>query len=181
MTKKEKSTPPIIVSREAMESVVADVVRLKLERAGRQAIMEGQIASLTKKHEPGILELDKEIERKEAGVYLFCTAHRATLFPKVKSIETLLATVGFELTPHSVEKRRKGDTWPTIAKRLLGLDWGKAYVREADPEVDKNALKNDRTKFTEEQLAIAGIKIEQDEIFFIRPKSEVAEATTVTT
>lgn len=177
MSKKAKITPPIITSREAMESVVADIVRLKLERSGQQLILEAEIAALTKEHEPAILALDKDIETKEAGVYLYCTANRAALFAQSKSIETLLATVGFEFTPYSVEKR-KSDTWTVIAKRLLGLEWGKPYVRDTDPEVDKNGLRNDRLKFTEEQLREAGIRIERDEQFFIRPKSDVAEQTT---
>lgn len=178
MSKKQNCTPPVITSREAMESVVADIVRLKLERIGRQAIMEAEMAAATKRHEPGILDLDKQIEVKEAGVYLYCTKNRATLFEKAKSIETLLATVGFEFNPHTVEKKRKADTWSAIAKRLLGLDWGAPYVAEADPAVDKNALRNDRARLTKEQLAEAGIEIVQEEQFYIRPKSNIAEQST---
>lgn len=177
MSRKEKLTPPVITSREAMESVIADIVRLKLERAGQQLIMEAEIAALTKEHEPAILALDKDIETKEAGVYLYCTANRSVLFADAKSIETLLATVGFEWNPYTVEKK-KSDTWPVIAKRLLGLAWGKKFVTESDPEVDKNALRNARSVLTDEQLKEAGIRIEREEQFFIRPKSSVAEQTT---
>ncbi len=85
-----------------------------------------------------------------------------------------MATVGFRTEPPSVEKKGK-DTWGAIAKRLAALDWGQPYVNDPAPEVDKKALLADRAKLTEEQLDQAGIRFEADEIFYISPKSEVAE------
>jgi hypothetical protein len=49
------------------------------------------------------------------------------------------------------------------------------FVREPAPQVDKPALLVDRATFTPEELRIMGIAFEQDELFFIDPKSEVAQ------
>jgi len=177
-TKKEKIIAVALLSREAMEATVADIVKLKLDHAQKTAAMEKEIAEVHKKHQDGILELCRQLESKEASVYTFCQRHRAELFPDKKSIDLLLAEVGFELTPHRVEKKSSKDTWGSIARRLQALDWaGEKYVREGDPEVDKQTLLKDREALTPEQLAEAGIKFDQDENFFIRPKSNVAAQT----
>jgi len=89
----------------------------------------------------------------------------------------LLATVGFETTPPRVEKTNSKDTFSKIALRLGNLAWGEAYLRFPDPELSKEKLLADRQVLTPEQLKEAGLRIEQDENFFIRPKSEVAQQT----
>lgn len=179
MKKKDKVIAVALTSREAMEAAVADIVQLKLQFAARNAAMEAEIAEVQKRHQDGILEVAKQIEVKEASVYTYCQRHRAELFVDKKSIDLLLAEVGFELTPHRVEKKSK-DTWPTIARRLESLDWGQQFVRDGDPEVNKQALLSARESLSEEQLKEAGIRFEQDENFFIRPKSQVADQTVKT-
>ena len=172
MSKREKIVPCIITSREGLEATVADVVRLKLEHVKRQAAMEAEIAEVQKRHQDGLLSVAKQIEIKEAGIYVFCQ-----LLPEKKSIDLLLAVVGFRDNPPSVGKLANKDTWPVIATRLASLDWGQKYVTYADPEVNKKQILLDRSELTPEQLKAAGIKIEQDENFYIEPKSEVADAS----
>jgi phage host-nuclease inhibitor protein Gam len=176
MTQKAKFTPCIVTSREGMEATVADVVRLKLEFAQKTAAMELEVAAVQKRYQAQLLEISNKIETKEAGIFVFCQTNRRELFAEKKSIDLLLATVGFRTEPPSVEKKGK-DTWGAIAKRLASLDWGVAYVTEPAPEIDKKALLADRAKLTPEQLDQAGIRFEADEVFYINPKSEVAEAS----
>jgi phage host-nuclease inhibitor protein Gam len=140
MPNKPKLISVALVSREAMEAAVADVVQLKLRHTQLTAAMEEEMAAVQKKHQDGILELRRDLEAKEASVYTYCQRHRYDLFPDKKSLDTLLAEVGFELTPPRVEKKGSRDTWSAIARRLQSLDWaGDKYVRESAPEVDKNA------------------------------------------
>ena len=124
-----------------------------------------------------MLALAKRIEVREAGVFVYCQQHRAQLFPDKKSIDFLLATVGYRTEPPSVEKCFRRDTWSAIAQRLEALPWGSRYVNIPEPEVDKKALLADREKLSAEQLSEAGIRFEQDEQFYITPKSEVAART----
>jgi phage host-nuclease inhibitor protein Gam len=175
--KRPKLEPCIITSRPALEAVVADVVRLKLEHAQAIAAMEREIADVQKRHQDTLLGLVSRIEAREAGVYVFCQKHRQELFPEKKSLDLLLATVGFEMTPPRVEKISRKDTFGNVAMRLADLMWGDDYIRYPDPEVNKEKLLSDRAILSPEQLAQVGVKIEQDENFFIRPKSEVAEQT----
>src|SRR5262249_51832544 len=114
-------------------------------------------------------------EAKEAGVFVYCQKQRAELFPEKKSLDFLLASVGFETTPPRVDKVNSKDTFGKIGLRLESLNWGAAYVRYPDPEVNKEKILADRTRLKPEQLEEAGLRIEQDENFFIRPKSDVVD------
>jgi phage host-nuclease inhibitor protein Gam len=175
--KKQKKIAPVLVSREAMESTVADIVRLKLDHAAKIAAMEKEVAEVQKRHQEAILAVCEDIEIKEASVYTYCHRQRAELFTDKKSIDLLLATVGFETNPPSVQKKSSKDTWPDIARRLQSTEWGQFYVREPAPEVDKEALLNSRATLTTEQLNTVGIRFDQEEQFYIRPKSQVAAET----
>ena len=108
-------------------------------------------------------------------MFVYCQKNRVALFPEKKSLDLLLATVGFELIPPRVDKLSGKDTFGKIGLRLENLDWGAAYVRYPDPEVNKEKILADRTKLKPEQLREAGLTIEQDENFFIRPRSDIAE------
>lgn len=174
---KQKRTPFIVLSRESLDAAVASVAQLKIEYTQAVAAMELEIAAVQERHQARLLALSQQVESKEAGIYVFCQQHRAELFPKQKSLDFLLATVGFRTDPPSVEKVSKKDTWTTIAQRLEALSWGESYVRQPEPEVNKKALLDARGTLTPEQLAAAGIKFEQEEQFFIEPKSEVADKT----
>ncbi len=175
--RKNLTSPCLVASRESLEATVADIVRLKLEHARRQAAMEHEIASIQKKHQEGLLALDHELQAKEAGVYVFCQANRRSLFPDKKSMDLLMATVGYELNPPSVEKLSKRDTWSEIATRLAALEWGQPYIIEPAPEISKARLLADRDKLAAHQLHQVGLAFHQEEQFFIRPKSEVAADT----
>lgn len=179
MSKKNKPAPCTVLSREALEATVADVVANKLEYAGTLALMELEISQVQKRHQASLLAIAEKIQSQEAGIYVYCQGHRTELFPgKAKSLDLLLATIGFRTDPPSVEKISKKDTWESIAKRLQSVDWGAAYIREPSPEVDKQALLKDRLTLTPAQLQVAGVRFDQDEQFFIEPKSEVAQAST---
>jgi len=175
MIKRQKLEPCIISSRTALETVVADVVKLKIEQAQAMAAMEQEVAEVQKRHQENLLLLGRQIETREAGLFVYCQKNRFALFPEKKSLDLLLATIGFELTPPRVDKISGKDTFGKIGLRLENLDWGAAYVRYPDPEVNKEKILADRAKLTPQQLEEAGLTIEQNENFFIRPKSDALE------
>ncbi|NOS72034.1 MAG: hypothetical protein HOP33_19165 [Verrucomicrobia bacterium] len=182
--KKEKFKPAVLLTREAMEATVNDYKRLKLEHVSLMAKMESEKTAVEKRYEERINTVARDIESGFASVHNYCVTHRSELLPgDRKSFETVAGTVKFYDTPHRVEVRGK-ETLGALAKRLLGLVFNAGtpeevscdkYVREADPTVNKDALLADRTRFTDEQLKAMGVRFEQDEIFAIDLKSDLAE------
>jgi phage host-nuclease inhibitor protein Gam len=177
--KKNKIPVCLVLSRESLDAAVADVATLKLRYAAAKAEMELAVAAAQEQHQAALLDLSRQIEAREAAVFIYCQQHRAELFPEKKSVDFLLATVGFRTEPPSVEKNYKKDTWTAVARRLEALEWGAAYVTTPEPEPDKKALLRDRQALTAGQLGQAGIRFEQDEVFYITPRSEVSGTTTL--
>lgn len=164
-----------ITSTESLDSHVAEAVRRKIRRVATAVRMETEIAAIQKKFAPDLAAQADAIAEIEADIQLYCEAHRAELFPDKKSRENIAAVFGFELTPWRVETAGKKIKWKDVIQRLKRLAWGGAYLRTPDPHVDKEALGADREKLTAVQRLAAGIQFVQDEQFFIRPKSEIAE------
>jgi phage host-nuclease inhibitor protein Gam len=166
--------PLSITSIESLEAAVAETVRKRIEHTQAVAACEGAVAALQKEYQPSITNIAGQIAGLETAVQDYCMAHREELFPAKKSRDTALAEFGFELTPHRVETGSKKIKWKDVLARLLRVPWGLAYVRQPEPQVDKQALLSDREKLTPEQTMSAGIQFCQDEQFFIRPKPETA-------
>ena len=170
-----------------MTATVNDIVTAKLRHAEITAQMEQEIAAVQKRYQEGLAGLGREIQSKEAGVQLYCEQHRAMEFIEKKSIDLTLATVGFRETPYRVEKARSKDTWEEIAVRMAGITTtdgdgqtvfaGENYVTYAEPALAKAMLLQDRTRIPEDVLRAAGIRFAYDEVFYITPKSEVAQGT----
>jgi phage host-nuclease inhibitor protein Gam len=168
-----------IGSVESLDATVAETVALKRSLAVVFAKLEEKKAKLDKDYAPGIGKLHALILERETAVQEYCEANRTSLFTERKSRETNAAVIGFEWTPYRVETSSRKIKWGDVVKRLRRLKWGKAYVRQPEPKVDKESLLADREKLSPVQRLAAGISFEQDEQFFIRPKSEVAEPTVV--
>ena len=167
----------IITSREALDSAVAGVVRLKIEHTKIITDKELETTAIEKIYQPRIDRLAQSIAALEGDIRQYCDAHRAELFPDKKSRETTLAVFGFEFTPPRVETSSRKIKWADVVERLLRLAWGKAYLTQPEPKPDKQALLSDREKLTPEQCLAAGIQFAQDEQFFLRPKPETAGAS----
>lgn len=187
MAKKDKIKPAILHTREGMEAEITDYLRLQLKHKALTAEMEAEKLAVEKRFQDRLNGLGRDIEAKFAAVQNFCVLHRPELLTgDKKSFETVNATVRFYFTPFSVEKRGK-ETFGALAKRLLGLVFTDKnqvvldcaqFVRDPEPELDKNALLAARANLTEEQLKAMGLRFGQEEIFAIEPKSELLDADT---
>ena len=166
-----------ITSLDSLDTTVAEVIRRKIERTKMQAAMDAEIVAIQKRHAPALANAVADIALVEAAILDYCEANRAVLFSEKKSRETAAGVFGFEFTPYRVEPANKKIKWADVVARLLRLDWGKAYVRQAEPKPDKEALLSDREQLTPEHLLAAGIQIVRDEQFFIRPAAETAAET----
>lgn len=164
-----------ITSAESLDAAVARVVSLKNQYTAARAAADAEVIAIEKRHQLTLTTLADKISDAEADAREYCDANRPELFDEKKSRETALAVFGFELTPHRVETSSRKITAKDVITRLLRLAWGKAYVRQPAPALDKNALLADREKLTPEQCTAAGIQFVQDEQFFIRPKPETAQ------
>jgi hypothetical protein len=176
--KKTKIKPVLIHSREAMLAVVANLVSDKLALAAKQVEIEQAKADID--------ELARRCQTNEAGLHVWSVQHPEE-FDGGKSIDLPSATFGFRTCPPSVEKDKSARTWDDVAARLAStvindatgqaIFIGENFVRYGSPTVDKTGLIAIRDEIPEAAKKSAGFTIEQEEIFFFKPKSEVLEAS----
>jgi phage host-nuclease inhibitor protein Gam len=166
-----------ITTRHQLECAVADYVRLKLAHAGETARLESEKIELDKKAAPRLSDMEQQAEAIETEVQAYCVAHRAELFTHGKSVDLRAGTLSFEVTPPRVDKPRRL-TWDAVLARLQSLPWAGKYIRQAEPEVNKKALLDDRSALTASQQEQIGIRFEQEELFRITPRPEMIPAST---
>lgn len=173
-----------------MLAIVSELVSHKLAFAQIQLQIEQEKAQIEARHQPRLDELSRIIQMQEGGLQVWAERNPQE-FDGKKSIDLPQAHFGFRTTPHRVEKAKGVRTWDDVVARLIStliteddtpdspfIFEGENYVRYPAPAVDKQKLLADRENIPPAALKAAGIRFEQDELFYFEPKSEVIEATT---
>jgi phage host-nuclease inhibitor protein Gam len=171
MASRLKSTATI-ETRAQFESTVDEICKLQLDREQRVTLRDRFLAEIREEHDPEIEQLGQQINAKLVLCEKFATTHRDTLFGKLKSAASSLATFGFRTgNPKLVLLNRKWK-WDDVLVALR-LKHREGLIRKKE-EADKEALK----KLTDEELASFGLRIDQDESFFIEPKRDEPDRIT---
>jgi phage host-nuclease inhibitor protein Gam len=102
-----------ITSTEALDSAVAECVRLKIIHTKLTAERDAELTVVEKRHEATLQASAAEIAEAEAAIRDYCDANRHQLFAERKSRETSLAVFGFELTPHRSRRPTARSSGPT--------------------------------------------------------------------
>lgn len=170
------TTPLDTLTRPDIENLIGDVVCLHLRLEARRSEMEREISEVRNRHTSDIDTLERELADKRARVHLWAEDNRE-IFRGKKSIECHHGTIGFRSGPPKLEKIKPDASWDLIADKLRRMTWGAAYIRspKPQPEVNKEALLADRHKLDAEKLKKAGLRIAQDERFYIAPRIRAVE------
>jgi phage host-nuclease inhibitor protein Gam len=173
---KPKFEPCMITSRAAMSAAVNDILQTKLDITQMDAELEQKKLELEPSYSARKLILEKHVEIREAGVRIWCDMNPDEFSDK-KSIDLGFALVGYRTTPKSVKPIRANESDKSLARRLESLEWGERYLTWPDPKINKDALKTDEGLLTPVQLRQAGIKFDQSEEWYIKPQTQLVEAT----
>jgi phage host-nuclease inhibitor protein Gam len=146
----------------AMGDLAVTQQRLKRLLADRDL----EISTLTAAAEPAI-----DIERKwamelETRLCVYYHLHLSELEKDGKrSVQLATGVMGRRLGPPKLTPLNRNWTWDAVRAKVQAL-FGVQYLRQADPELDKDALKKD---LVPEQLHECGMKLAQDEKFYVEP------------
>ncbi len=166
-----KSTAAI-ESRAQFDSTVDDICKLQIDREILVADRDRLIASVMEEHNPRIEAIGSEISAKLILCEKYATTHRESLFGKLKSAASSLGLFGFRTgNPKLVLLNRKWK-WDDVLQALKSL--GREELIRRKEECDKDALK----KLEDAELAAVGLRIDQEETFFIEPKRDDPERLT---
>ena len=166
-----KSTATI-ESRAQFDATVDEICQLQLDREALVTDRDRLLGDVMLEHNPRIEAIGQQIAAKLVLCEKFATVHRETLFDRLKSAATSLATFGFRTgNPKLVLLSRKWK-WDDVVAALKGK--GRVDLIRTKVEADKDALK----KLDDAELAGFGLRIDQEETFFIEPKREEPDRIT---
>lgn len=152
------------VTRQSAEDAVQRIAEATNAKRFYTAEMDEQIAKIKANYLPSIDSLDAEIKANAKIVQLWAEQNPEE-FAKRKSLAMAHGTIGFRTgTPKLALLNRKW-SWDTVLSAVEKIL--PAFIRPK-PEVDKEAIIGQRDELAE-FLPLVGLKIVQDESFFIEP------------
>ncbi|GEM_PF-1081823 len=171
MSKSKVPAPPATPSSwQEVDTALGAMCILESRIDARLAQMNSELAAVRARHEPDLTAWAERFEALKAGVAEFAEAHKAE-FTEPRTVERAHGTLSFQRTPPAVAPLSRKWTWKKIleaAERLLPH-----FIRRP-PELDKMMILTswkDR-QVTDEQLAQAGMRISQGDIFKLELKGE---------
>jgi phage host-nuclease inhibitor protein Gam len=166
-----KHTQPVVRSREAMESLVAEITALKNNQRLLTAQMDSQIQNIRQFYEPQLASQSQSLEEKIELARSWAEAN-PDQFGTARSIEMVHGVVGWRLGQPAL-KTLAGWTWDRVKDALKAIG-ASAYIRTKE-EVNKQNLLADRDVVGAGKLRQIGLRIAQEESFFVEPKLTAVE------
>jgi phage host-nuclease inhibitor protein Gam len=160
---------PTIQTRQELDAVVENVVQLQLERAALERDQEQEIAAVRQRFRAPLAELDRYLFLETTWVENWARTNPDAFTDEKRSLACTHAVIGFRVSPPRVDRASRKWNWTDIASKLGDIAWGRRYLRQPAPEVNKEALLADRAELDAAELRKCGVKIVQEERFFIAP------------
>jgi phage host-nuclease inhibitor protein Gam len=161
-----KNTKPVIRTREGMETLIGEIAALKNQQRLLIAAMDGQIQSIREQYEAQLAAQSEALDQKMEHARAWSEANPQE-FGAARSIETVHGTVGWR-TGQPALKTLPGWTFDRVLQTLK-LSGALGYIRVKE-EVHKQNLLSDREAIGPEKLREIGLRVVQEEAFFVEPK-----------
>jgi phage host-nuclease inhibitor protein Gam len=165
-TNRSKSTLPVIQTREEMESLIGEIAVLKSSQRLLTVAMDEQLQSVRGQYEPQLAVQNEVLEQKMEQARAWSEAN-CQAFGAVRSIETLHGSVGWR-TAGPALRTLTGWTWDRVKETLKTMG-ASGYIRVKE-EVNKQNLISDRESIGPEKLREIGLRVVQEETFFVETK-----------
>ncbi len=168
-----KVEAPKIVTREEAERVLHDIAIAVNAQRKVTADMDAEILVVKNRCQPHLTKLQEQIGADTLRLAAYATAH-PEIFPKDrKSAQWIAGKFGFRTDTPSLLPVSRAFTWGKILG-VIALKRMRKFIR-TKAEVDKDAIlarcgtKEKPTKFQREVLPLLGMKLVQEEKFFVEP------------
>jgi phage host-nuclease inhibitor protein Gam len=169
-TKRLKTNVDEIETREEMEKVIGGIADATITRDGLMAKMDAEITEIRSRYEVEITGLGICIDTLMDKAQRWAEAN-PDAFGDRKSIEMIHGTVGFRTGTPKL-KLLSGWTWNKVLEFLV-INKLTDFIRSKQ-DVDKELILSNRDCLKEQTLRQIGVRVVQDETFFVEPKREEA-------
>lgn len=173
MPKRVKQTGPALQTRDEMEWVVGEICALTIKSDALVVQMDEYIQEVRERYQTDLTAIKEKLPPLMALAQDWAEANPSA-FGQNKSIEMTHGTVGFRTGMPTV-KTLAGWTWAKVLVAVKSLRLV-SYIRTYE-EIDKDAIIADRKTILQETLRQMGLRIKQEESFFVDSKREPMEGT----
>jgi phage host-nuclease inhibitor protein Gam len=170
-TRKTKTLLPSAISREDAETAFAAFAEADARQQKIAATMDVQITKIREKYSDELARLGDEKEASFELIQGYAVSNRDD-FGHKKSMDLVHGIIGFRTGTPKL-KLRKGFTWPSVVNLLREFLPG--YVRTSEEPAKDRLLADRDVPEVNAQFQKLGIMVDQDEVFFVEPKKELAE------
>lgn len=161
-----KNTQPALRTRSDVEAVLNDISLVTINRNRAHLAMDAEITAIKERHEASITECNKLLAEKTDLIRSWAEANPSE-FGHAKSLDLFHAVIGWR-TGQPQLKTLSGWTWDRVLEKLKSA--GRHFYIRSKEEVNKQQIIADRELLTPEELRNLGVRVIQDESFFIDPK-----------
>jgi phage host-nuclease inhibitor protein Gam len=158
-------------TREEAEAVVGEIAALKNFEAQTKALMDQRLQEVRQEYEGQLASVSEDLTVPLMRIQAWAESN-PDLFSKTKSIQMLHGIVGWRISNPTV-KLLSGFTWTKVLERIKALGHD-SFIRKKE-DVDKECILATREHLLEGDLRQMGVKIAQDESFFVEPKATPTE------
>jgi phage host-nuclease inhibitor protein Gam len=151
-------------SRDQVETVLREIAQVTLKRNQAQLKMDELITNIRTRYEELIGDCTTHLESQTELIRAWAEANPSEF--KGKSADFVHAQIGWR-TGQPTLKTLAGWTWDRVLEKLKGFL--PQYIRVKE-EVNRQAIIADREGLTAEHLKSIGVRVVQEESFFIDPK-----------
>jgi phage host-nuclease inhibitor protein Gam len=177
MKTKTKSKSAAHLSRAEIENLIADVATAMNDHRRLAAEMDERLNVIREEYSEPLKECQAVINDRVPLIQSWAETHREE-FGKRKSLEFGLGTIGWRTGTHKLKTLAKW-TWDRVLEKIKSLPAMKDYVRVKE-EVNRETIIADREHLGPEMLAAIGVRVVQEESFFVEPKLTEIESQTTT-
>jgi phage host-nuclease inhibitor protein Gam len=161
-----KNKPAPVQTREDMETLVGEIAALKRNLRLLAVALDDQIQGARSQYEPQMTAHSQMLEEKTAQARTWAMSNPGE-FGGGRSIECLHGTLGWR-TGGPALRTLAGWDWDRV-KEALKTKGADGYLRLKE-EVNKQVLIADREAIGPEKLREIGLRVVQEEMFFVDPK-----------
>lgn len=165
--KRIKAKAPVIKTREEMEVLVGDIARLKTFQHQTTAAMDQRITEVRSEYEQQLGDAEAELGPMVESVRAWAEANPEA-FGKHKSLDLLHGVIGWRIGNPTL-KTLSGWTWDSVLEKLKSATTYAGFVRVKE-QVDKASILAQRETLLDGDLRQMGVRVVQEESFFVEPK-----------
>lgn len=168
---------PMLTSRDDAEAAMHDLAAVLNNQRLFTARRDAEVLAINKKYEGNLAQCEQEAAALTDQLRAWSEAH-PDQFPKGrKSLDLVSGVLGFRTGTPKLALLSRAWNWDKVLAQLKQM--ANRFVRTKE-EVDKEAILAEHAGFTDKQAAadllkLWGVKVTQDESFFIEPRLTALE------